>query len=622
VSEFEVAVPSEQPTVTTQPAGSEAADARSFRFRFRVRATPIVLACYLAAALWQTWRLWVHPSALVQSSPGGDPDHFAWFIRYAATAVTQGHLPALVTTAENVPRGINLMWNTSLLLPGVLLSPVTVLAGPYASLTVLVTVGFAGSAASLFWVLRRYGASVWAAALGGAVYGFSPALIHTGFAHYQLQFAVLPPLIADAALRLCLRAGRPVVVGAYLGVLVAAQLFIGEEVLAQAALATALVVAVVALSRPRAVLPAVRPFAIGAAIAAVVFLALAGWALKTQLHGPLHQSGSAFGTVVYGNDLASFITPDPWELLHTTTSAALAANDANNGAEYVAYLGIPMLAAVLAIGIVGWRRLSVRVGFVTGVVLLVLSLGAHLLVSGTGAGLTPTGATWPWGWFANLPLFSPLLPSRLPVVADGAIAAVFAFGLDMTWTWLRRVGASRSWTAAIVGSGALVAVLPLVPVPYAAYPVGSLPAGWGQTLAALQLPAGAPVLVVPVPTAGLDAAMRWQAEGGQAISLIGGAFEGPNATGHAAVLGVGPTQLACYLDYLWDGPVQWSTSPPCSALPPAAPKPKAIGPILLWWRPQAVVADVAGKPVLEQYLVHMFGRPTVEYGSMAGWRLR
>ena len=35
----------------------------------------------------------------------------------------------------NAPHGINLMWNTSLLLPGVLMTPVTLLAGPQTSLT-------------------------------------------------------------------------------------------------------------------------------------------------------------------------------------------------------------------------------------------------------------------------------------------------------------------------------------------------------------------------------------------------------------------------------------------------------------------------------------------------------
>ena len=118
-------------------------------------------------------------------------------------------LPALVTAAMNAPQGVNVMWNTFLLLPGRAARPGDAArSGRRPRLTVLTTVGFAGSAASLFCVLRRWEVSLGAAALAGAVYGFSPALLHASIGHYNLQLAILPPLIIDALLRLCLRS-RP-----------------------------------------------------------------------------------------------------------------------------------------------------------------------------------------------------------------------------------------------------------------------------------------------------------------------------------------------------------------------------------------------------------------------------
>jgi hypothetical protein len=110
-------------------------------------AAALVLAGYVVGALIVTWRLWADPASAYIAPNGGDADLFAWYLRYAATAVDHGHLPALATTALNAPAGVNMMWNTSLLLPGVLLSPVTLLLGPQVSLTVLTTAGFAGSAA-------------------------------------------------------------------------------------------------------------------------------------------------------------------------------------------------------------------------------------------------------------------------------------------------------------------------------------------------------------------------------------------------------------------------------------------------------------------------------------------
>src|ERR1700734_4129333 len=157
---------------------------------------------YLVGAIAVTMWLWRDPASRIVAGNPFDADQFAWFFRYDATAVAHLRLPALITTGMNAPQGISLMWNTAMPLPGVLLAPLTLLAGPQASLTVLMTLGFAGSAVSMFATARGWGASPAAAGLAGLVYGFSPALIQSSAGHYDLQFAVLPPLIIDAALRL------------------------------------------------------------------------------------------------------------------------------------------------------------------------------------------------------------------------------------------------------------------------------------------------------------------------------------------------------------------------------------------------------------------------------------
>jgi hypothetical protein len=161
----------------------------------------LIGCCYLLGALAVTARLWADPAGRMPAGNAQDVNLFAWFLRYSATAVAHGHLPALVTTALNAPCGVSVMWNTAFLLPGVLLTPVTLLAGPQVSLTIVLTLSIAGSAASLFLVLRRWGAGLAAAALGGAVYGFSPALLNSGLGHYNFALAVLPPRSASGAIR-------------------------------------------------------------------------------------------------------------------------------------------------------------------------------------------------------------------------------------------------------------------------------------------------------------------------------------------------------------------------------------------------------------------------------------
>ena len=454
----------------------------------------------------------------------------------------------------------------------------------------------------MLFVLRRWGVSLPAATLGGAVYGFSPALLQSAIGHYNLQFAVLPPLIVDACLRLCLGKTRPVRGGVLLGVLVVSQLFIAAEVLLDVAMAALLMVAVLAASRPRAVAGHARQAAIGLAAAAVTTLVLAGRALWVQFHGPLAEHGSAFLFDFYKNDLSAFVTPSGRLLFHTGASAAAAARYQGGPPEYLAYLGVPLIIA-LAIAIVAlWHELPVRAVGLTLCVLVLLSLGAHPLVSGT----TQNGVTLPWAWLGHLPVISSVLPARISVVADGAAAALLAFAVDAARS---RLAGRRGVAVALTGISVL-AVLPLVPLALPAQPIAAPPAGWASAFAALRLPAGARVLVVPVPTATVTYAMRWQAESGEQIALNAGYFQGPASDGHAYVEGNGLPQLAYYLDQLWTGTGS-------AQAPPSVGEARAT---MASWDPAAVVAVTAQRSSLGRYLVGLLGPPSVTAGRILAWR--
>jgi len=226
------------------PAVKTPQDTADERPRRKSRAPLLVLASYLLGAIYITARLWPNPAHLVQGGDLHDVDQMAWFMRYSEQAVIHFHLPALVTGAMNAPGSVNLMWNTSLLLPGVIMSPITFLFGSQVSLNILLVVAFAGSAASMYFVLRRWGARISSAALGGALYGFSPAMTGSGIGHYHLVLAIVPPLMIDAILRIVTGRGSAVRNGLWLGLLAAAQLFIGEEALIETVIAAAVLVLV------------------------------------------------------------------------------------------------------------------------------------------------------------------------------------------------------------------------------------------------------------------------------------------------------------------------------------------------------------------------------------------
>jgi hypothetical protein len=559
----------------------------------------LVACCYLLGALIVTVRLWPDPAHRVQLGDVQDVNMFAWFARYAATAVAHARIPALVTTALNAPRGVSLMWNTSFLLPGVLLSPVTLLAGPQVSLTIALTLSIAGSAASLFWVLRRWGASIAAAAVGGAVYGFSPALLNSGIGHYNFALAVLPPLIIDALLRIVTGRGNSVRTGALMGLLAAAQLFIGEEALIDTAIAGLVLVVVIAFGQPHAVRERARDAALGVATGVGVALVLCAYPLWVQFRGPLHEHNVLQRP--WSGNLALFVDPSSGLLFHTSASEAVITHYNHGLAEVLAYLGWPMIVVLVAAAIRFWRDLRVRAAAVTCAALEVCNLGGGDLGIG---GFRWPGALLPYHWLQGLPVMGQVIPSRFCILGAGAAGAVLAFSLDLARS---AAPPEQAWRRTVPAALALVAVLPLIPLPYRVAPVRPVPAGWQETFTRLHLAPDSRVLVVPVPLIAATATMRWQADTGEPGSLIGGYFIGPSQTGEA-VFSIGPTQdAAAYLNRLWVGRGRFR-------------RPALVRSALAYWRPAAVVADTAPGSRLGRFLVSLLGRPTFRIRSLLVWR--
>ena len=573
-------------------------------------------AYYLVGAVALTMWLWRDPASRIVAVNSYDTDQFAWFFRYDATAVAHLRLPALITTGMNAPQGISLMWNTAMPLPGVLLAPLTLLAGPQSSLTVLMTLGFAGSALSMFGTARRWGAGIAAAGLAGFVYGFSPALVQSAAGHYDLQFAVLPPLIIDAALRLVTGRcgpGRRAAArcGVWLGLLAAAQLFSSEELLLDTAVGAVILTVVLAVSRPGAAAGRIRDIAAGLGAGIAVTAPIAGYPLWVQFFGPLRQQGSPFQADFYKNDLAGFVVAPGSMLLHTAGSAAFAGRFQGGLPEYLGYLGWPILAALAVIAACCWRRLPVRATAVAFAVLSVFSLGGTLLAGGR----EHAGVMLPWHWLQNLPVVAAVIPDRFSIIADGAAAALLAFGLDAASSrWPRR--------RALIAAAAVIAMLPLVPRPLPAAATSPVPAGWSAAFAALRLPPGAEVLVVPMPVRTYTAPLRWQADTGVPSGMYGGYYMGPTWHGRPATDGNGLSSEADYLNELWAQSAGVSAAavatPPAMGVYPDAAQMRGQ---LAGWKPAAVVAVTRPQSALARYLTGLLGRPAVTGGGVLGWRL-
>ena len=584
----------------------------------------IIIYCYVLGGFYVTSRLWTDPASLWQNGDIQDVNQATWFVRYSATAVEHFRLPALTTATMNAPHSVNLMWNTAILLPGIVVSPITLLFGPQVALTSLLVIGFAGSAASMFYVLRRWQASILAAALGGAMYGFSPALVDSGIGHYSLVLAMLPPLMIDRLMRIVTGKGSPIRNGLWLGLLVAAQLFISEELLVDTVIAAVLLLAVLAISRPREVAGRIPASLAGLAVTAVVALGLCARALWVQFHGVAAKGAAASVVINYdghrtnlGTLPYAFITPSNGVILHTSQTEYIANNYPQPLPEYLAYLGIPMIILLLAAIVYFWRNLTIRVAGISCVLLEWLGLGAKPMIPNQ---FKLPSFLLPWGYVQHLPVIGGMVPDRLCILADACAAVVLAVALD-----LARSGSvqpfSRWRNGGRIATGAAVAALLfMAPTPYPPVRTSSLPSGWQATFAALHLPANARVLLAPFPNSATSQTLRWQADSGEPKIMIGGDFIAPDEQGEltgpyysgsksrAGRSALTPTTI--YINELF------AQIP--GVLPPSAAQVHAD---LMAMQPQALVAVAYPGSALGQFLIQLFGPPATRIDEIMGWRL-
>jgi hypothetical protein len=150
--------------------------------RYRaVRVELLMLPAFLGLAALLLGPIWTSPTTRTLGAGTGDPGVFAWFLRWTPFAVGRQISP-FFSDYLNHPDGINLMWNTWVPLPGLLLSPLTLTFGPVLTFNVLLALAYGLSAWSAYLAIHRYVPSHGAAAVGGLVYGFSPAMI--GHSHH------------------------------------------------------------------------------------------------------------------------------------------------------------------------------------------------------------------------------------------------------------------------------------------------------------------------------------------------------------------------------------------------------------------------------------------------------
>jgi hypothetical protein len=479
------------------------------------------LGLFLAIALCLFAPAWVSPGDRIVGKTGGDDGLFLWFLRWVPYAIAHGQNP-LVSDYLDYPAGINLMWNTSLPLVGLVLAPVTLLFGPAVSYNLLSILAPSLSAWCAAIAIRRYVRAPAAVLLGGLLYGFS--FLHAQ-GHLQVTLAFLPPLMFLALDEILVRQKRPAgQMGGALGLLGALQLLIGEELLATAAVVAALgTCLLVALFPGRA--SARRAYALRAfATAAATFVLVAAVPLAVQFLGPQRVVGTIQPQNVYVNDLAAFVVPTGAQLLAPAEALHVSDRFTGDPSEWDAYLGLPLIVLLSYICARCWRSRVVRLAALLLILLALLSMGPLVHVGGhvTAVPVAIVALVFPllrhalparvmmyalfvaWLGLSLLPVLTNILPARLMLygfLLTGLLLAVWVDSL------MRAAGRWRRAAAGLALLAALVPLLPRLPVPVSAVRVPP----FFITAAVQQVPQGSVALIAPYAHAGHATAMTWQA---------------------------------------------------------------------------------------------------------------
>lgn len=470
------------------------------------RPAELVFAGSFAAALALFRDAWRAPGT---SWVGGccDPEQSIWFLRWTPYALQHG-LDPFVTTHLNTPQGVNLLWNAAVFVPALLLAPVTVTLGPVVAYNLLLTLAPATAAGCAFLALRRHTRGPAGPAVGGLLYGFSPYMLGQSLGHANLVVTAIPPL-ALLLLDHLLRDPAPPAarIGTGLGVLAALQLLTSEEVLATSAVSAGLLLGILALLRPGAIRSRLARFGSAAGNGGLSFAALASFPLMIQFAGSQRLEGRVQRPDIFVTDLVNLTVPTDVEAFSPHAATQLIGRLTGLGLEQAGYLGLPLLLLLgVACGRL-WHRIEVRAAALTGLAILVLSLGPHLHVGGE------TTEQWlPWSWVARVPLLDQVLPARLMLFVFLAAALVVAVLVDdaVASGWRR---------AAPLLAAVTVALLPLVPethFPASTAAVPTLFVRWDDA----GLPDGAVVLLAPyVANGGGADIMLWQAEAGMRFRM-------------------------------------------------------------------------------------------------------
>lgn len=449
-----------------------------------------------------------------------ESNFFVWWLNWSPWSLLHFQ-DQLFTTYQNHPGGVNGMWSATVPVLGILLAPVTLTFGPVASYNIGMILGPVVSGLSLALALGPYVKRWVPRRLAGLLYGFCPFIIaHTSVGHLNLVWAVLPPALLWAVHSIFIQPGtQPWRAGALLGSAFAVQTGIYTQTVALGAIVLLVVAAVLAVRWPRRVAQRVPFIAKAAAACLGSYVVLCAYPLILLLVGPGRPRVRIRNPAQTGADAANLLVPNHLSMFQLGTNG-LGDKLHSYAGEQGGYIGVGLLVLlILAVRTVHFG--AIKLTAAVGLVLVVLSLGVHLVILGSD-----TGVALPWQLLENVPLLADAEAVRLQIFIAACVAVIVAFWLEhvLTHTW-------NGGRRAVVVAATLVAVATWLPSNGQQAVQTYTPKFF--TTASDHLPPGAVVETFPRVSGrwegGADP-LLWQVASGMAYRTTGGYFIGSDTT--------------------------------------------------------------------------------------------
>jgi 4-amino-4-deoxy-L-arabinose transferase-like glycosyltransferase len=397
-----------------------------------------LLVVYLAAGIALTWPRATYLSRHLLPETR-DVSGYVWDLWWTAHQVVHLGSPWF-TNHMAAPVGIQLGFDTTMPLAGLIMTPVTLAFGPSASFDVL-TILVPGLTCYLMYRAARLWLAEPGAIAAGALFGLSSMLAWQDWQHLNIALGtVFLPMTLEAAVRLRRRPGARQ--GVILGVVLGASLLVNQESAVMALLLAAAALLPWLIRRPA--VARLRALGWGALAAAVV--------ASPQLIAMIMQAATGGASVngrtlavtgkTYGVGLFDLFAPSQRVAAYGLTSLANAAatGDGRTG-EGMPIYGVVLTVLALCGLIAAWRRRSAWKLAAFWVGCSWLALGAVLWVGRKPR--LPFLDRWyaqrvslimPYTWFMRIPWLSDLREAdRFAIL--GLVGAVLLAGAAVDWLW-------------------------------------------------------------------------------------------------------------------------------------------------------------------------------------------